>query len=57
MHKMSATMHKSMPAKVVTYLKDNRPVINGSTDHKKNQNEPTSSSRFGFQHLSNRIND
>ena len=34
-------MHKNTPSKVVTYLKDNRPVINGSTDHKKNQNEPT----------------
>ena len=38
---MSATMHKNTPSKVVTYLKDNRPVINGLTDHKKNQNEPT----------------
>ena len=37
---MSATMYKSMSSKIVTCLKDNGRAANGSTNHKKNQNEP-----------------
>jgi predicted transcriptional regulator len=36
---MSTTMHKSIPSKAVTGLKDNSRATNGSTDYKSNQNE------------------
>jgi hypothetical protein len=40
MYKMSTTMHKSAPSKIVTGLKNNSSAANGSQDQKGNQNEP-----------------
>jgi hypothetical protein len=39
MHKMGSTIHKGTPSKIVTGLKNNSSAANGSTDHKRNQNE------------------
>ena len=38
MHKMSTTMHKSVPINVVTYLKNNRSCSKWFKDHKNSQN-------------------
>ena len=35
MHKMSTTVHKSTPSKIVANLKNNRHAANGSTDDKR----------------------
>ena len=47
---MSTTMHKTVPANVVSYQKKNRPAVNHSTDHQKSQTskirEDLSSSSF-----------
>ena len=40
MHKMSTTVHKSTPSKIVANLKNHRHAADGSTNLNKNQNEP-----------------